>query len=198
MTESKKKNIVILLFEVITVLMMVFNVLPREASWFLTGLLVFYFIFSKLEDSLWVFIASIPLFVALPIRGGFDTLANWRVLSIVLFMVLFFRYGISLGFNKWKFKNAFKYYRSEHLLLIFLLFSFLSLVVAQDIVIGLKKIIFLVNAFLIYLVIRNMVAKKKEILEVVINAAKVSIGLVLGIGFLQLIMVFFVNLHKFW
>jgi len=56
------------------------------------------------------FIASIPLFVALPIKEGFDTLANWRILSIVLFLVLFFRYGISINlikdsFGKWRLKR---------------------------------------------------------------------------------------------
>ena len=84
------KNFVILFTEIIFILLMVFGIFPREASLFITGLLVFYFIFSPLEDSLWVFIASIPLFVALPISENFDTLASWRILSIVLFLVLFF------------------------------------------------------------------------------------------------------------
>ena len=187
------KNIVIILFEIATILLMVFNVLPREASWFLTGLLVFYFLFSPLEDSLWVFIVSIPLFVALPIIEGFDTLANWRILIIVLFLVWFFKHWKNLSIQKLN-----MIYKWEYLSLIFLLISFISLLVAQDVWIGLKKIIFLINGFLIYIIIRNVIAKRKEILNVIINAVKVAIGITLSIGFLQLVMIFFMNLHQFW
>jgi len=42
------------------------------------------------------------------------------------------------------------------------------------------------------------VAKRKEILDIVINAAKVAIGITLGLGFLQLAIIFFINLHQFW
>ncbi len=141
---NQLKNLVILLTEITTILLMVFNILPRELSWFLTGLLIFYFIFSPLEDSLWVFIASIPLFVALPIKEGFDTLANWRILSIVLFLVLFFRYGISINlikdsFGKWRLKEKFEHYRMEYLSLIFIAISFISILVAENAWIGLKK-----------------------------------------------------------
>ena len=182
------KNIVILLAEIATIFLMVFNFLPREASWFITGLLVFYFLFSPLEDSLWVFIASIPLFVALPITENFDTLANWRILIIILFLVWFFKQGMKIG----------PLFRSEYLSLIFLGISFISLLVAGDAWIGLKKIIFLVNAFLIYIIIRNLAIKNKEVIPRIFSAVKVAIVIVLGVGFLQLLMVFFINLHKFW
>ena len=80
MNSSKAKNIVILLTELTVIFLMVFGIIPREASLFLTGLLIFYFIFAPLKDSLWVFIASIPLFVALPITENFDYMSNWRIL----------------------------------------------------------------------------------------------------------------------
>ncbi|MBU1177576.1 O-antigen ligase family protein [Patescibacteria group bacterium] len=189
-----KKNIIILLTELIAIFLMVFNILPRELGLFVTGLLIFYFIFSPLEDSLWVFIASIPLFVALPITESFDTMANWRILLIVLFLVLFFKQGISIKLLK----NNFKYYQAEYLTGIFLLIAIASLFVADDLFIGVKKIIFLINIFLLYIIIRNLIYKNKEIIPKIMNAMKVAIGLVLGVGFLQLIMVFFMNLHKFW
>ena len=188
-----KKNIVILLTELTAIFLMVFNVLPREASLFVVGLLIFYFIFSPLEDSLWVFIASIPLFVALPITENFDTMASWRILLAVLFLVLFFKQGIS-----WRLKGNFKYYQAEYLTGIFLLIMVASLFIADDVFIGIKKILFLVNIFLLYIIIRNIIHRNKNVLPKIINAMKVAIGLVLGIGFLQLIMVFFINLHKFW
>jgi len=203
MNDSKAKNLVIILTELAAIFLMAFNILPRELSLVITGILVFYFIFSPLEDSLWVFIASIPLFIALPVTESFDTMANWRILLAVLFLVLFFRHGISISLVKntlgrWELKKKLKYYRAEYLTGIFLLIGCLSLLVANDVWMGIKKLLFLINIFLLYVIIRNLVAQNKEIIFKVVGAVKVAIGITLGIGFLQLIMVFFVNLHKFW
>ncbi len=190
MNDAKKKNLIILLTEITVIFLMIFNVFPREAGLFITGLMIFYFIFSPIEDSLWVFIASIPLFVALPIAQNFDTMANWRILLIVLFLVLFFRQGISI-------KNL-KHYQWEYLIGIFLLIAGLSLFSAVNVWIGIKKILFLINIFLLYVVIRNLSAKNKKVVPKIINAVKVAIGLVLGIGFIQFFSVFFVTLFNFW
>jgi len=197
------KKIVVFLIELIVILLMVFNILPPEASLFLTGLLIFYFIFSSLTDSLWIFIASIPLFIALPITESFDSMANWRILLAVLFLVLFFKSGISVSLVKntlgqWKLKENLKHYPMEYLSGVFLLIGFLSLLVADNLWVGIKKLLFLINIFLLFVIIRNLVAKNKEIIFKMIGAVKVAVGITLGIGFLQLIMVFFVNLHKFW
>ena len=40
-----------------------------------------------------LFILSIPLFVALPISDNFDTMANWRILLVILFLIWFFKNG---------------------------------------------------------------------------------------------------------
>jgi O-antigen ligase len=202
---------------------MVFNILPREMGLFLTGLLIFYFIFSPLADSLWVFIASIPLFVALPITESFDSMANWRILLAVLFLVWFFRTiilrelvretegsrgliasfsrffaSLRMTFGRWKLKENLKHYLMEYLVGIFLLIGCLSLLVADDVWAGVKKLLFIINIFLLFIIIRNLAAKNKEIIFRIVGAIKVAIGLTLGIGFLQLIMAFFVNLHQFW
>ncbi|MEA2113642.1 MAG: O-antigen ligase family protein [Patescibacteria group bacterium] len=197
------KNIVILLTELTVIFLMLFNVLPREAGIFLTGLLVFYFIFSPLEDSLWVFTASIPLFVALPITENFDHMANWRILLIVLFFVLFFRHGISISLfkntsGKWKLREKLRHELFEYLTGIFLVIGALSLFVADDIWAGAKKIIFLVNILLLFLIIRNLSISNKNIIPKLINALKIAIGITLGIGFIQLIAIFFIPLYTFW
>jgi len=197
------KNFVVLLTELSVIFLMVLGVIPLEAGLFLTGLLVFYFIFSPLEDSLWIFIASIPLFVALPITESFDSMANWRILLAILFLVLFFRSGISISLikdasRKWKLKKNLKYYQWEYLTGIFLSIGVLSLFVADDIWIGIKKILFLINIFLLYIIIRNLAAKNREVIPKIVNAMKVAIGLVLAIGFVQFMAVFFVRLYPFW
>ncbi len=82
--------------EIIVVALAAAGLIPREAILFWTGLAVFYMIFSPVKDSLWLVIASIPLFAALPISDSFDTMANWRILIAVLFLCLFFKEGIAL------------------------------------------------------------------------------------------------------
>ena len=94
------------------------GLVPREAILIWTGLTVFYMIFSPINDSLWLVVASIPLFAALPITDNFDTLANWRVLITVLFFCLFFKKGVSLNIVKskdgdWRVKENLKHYVLE-------------------------------------------------------------------------------------
>ena len=197
------KNFVILLTELAVIFLVIFGVAPREALLFLTGLLIFYFIFSPLEDSLWVFVASIPLFIALPITESFDCMANWRILLVVLFFVLFFKHGISVSLfkgasGKWQLKEKLNHNLLEYLTGVFLIIGALSLFVADDIWVGAKKIIFLINIFLLFLIIRNLSAINKNIIPKLISAIKVAIGITLGIGFIQLISVFFVSLSSFW
>ncbi len=196
------QRIVILITEIAVVFLMIMKVVPPEAGLFLTGLIIFYFIFSSLKDSLWVLIASIPLFTVFPLIEG-DSMANWRILIAALFLILYFRKGVSISlikdkFGKWKFKENLKHYLVEYLVFVFLIIGVFSLFVADDIWSGIKKILFLVNIFLLFLIIRNLARKDKEIVFSIINASKVAIGIVLSIGFIQYISIIFVRLFPFW
>ncbi|MDP2934723.1 MAG: hypothetical protein Q8N59_03100, partial [bacterium] len=100
MGKNKISLLVVFLIEILAILLAVFGVLPREAVLISTGIMAFYFIFSKTEDSLILFIVSIPLFVAMPITDTFDTMANWRILLAILFLVWFFKKGYAKNFLK--------------------------------------------------------------------------------------------------
>jgi len=187
--------------QVIAVLLMVFGIMPRELSIVVTGIVLFYIIFSPLKESLWILIASIPFYVALPLTLGFDTLANWRILVIALFLVLFFRQGISTVIKKSKHgrvKKIFKYYQVEYLVGIIIVLAFLSLVAADNVWLGLKKIIFLTNVFFIYIIARNVCRRDKQARNKVISALKFAGYTILSIGFVQLVVVYFYRLHEFW
>ncbi|MFH1671750.1 MAG: O-antigen ligase family protein [Candidatus Portnoybacteria bacterium] len=188
MINSNSKNLTILITEIAVVFLMVMGVVPPDAGLFLTGVLVFYFIFSPLKDSLWIFVASIPLFTVFPVVEG-NSMANWRILLAVLFLVMFFRQGIS---------NRPSHYLVEYLTGLFLLLGALSLFSATDIWIGVKKILFLVNIFLLFLIIRNLAVRDRKIIPSLISAAEVAIGITLSIGFIQYISVIFIRLFPFW
>ncbi|MFH0907055.1 MAG: O-antigen ligase family protein [bacterium] len=197
------KKLVVFFTELVVVFLMVLNIIPRDFGLFLTGLLIFYFIFSPLVDSLWIFIASIPLFIALPISQDFDSMANWRILLSVLFLVMIFRQGISIKsirdfIEKYRFKKNLNFCQIECLSCIFLAIGGLSLFVASDFIIGFKKLLFLINIFLLYIIIKKLIAKNKKVVFTIINASKTAIGLVLVVGFIQLLSTFFVSLHLFW
>ena len=202
MKNEKAKFYIILAIEILTVVLASVGIVEREAVLIMTGLLVFYFIFSKVEDSLILFIVSIPLFVALPITG-YDSMANWRILLVVLFLCLFFKQGISIKiirdkFGKLRLKEKFKHYPMEYLVIPFLVISVLSLFVATDLVVGIKKILFLINIVLLYIVIRNVIARNKEMAPKIIKAGAAAGVISLIIGYSQLISVFLTPLYNFW
>ncbi|MFC1700876.1 O-antigen ligase family protein [Patescibacteria group bacterium] len=194
----------VFLFEVVFLLLSVFNVFPREAVLVITGIMIFYFIFAPLEDSIWLFVASIPLFAALPISENFDQMANWRIFLAILFLVLFFRVGISISlvknkFGKWRLREDVKHDQMEYLAgILIIIIACLSLFVADDVFAGIKKILFLVNIFLLFIIIRNLTARNKNFIFELIGAIKIGIATVLIAGFAQLVFVFFVQLHIFW
>jgi len=198
--KNKASLSVVFLIEILAILLAVFGILPGEIILISTGIMVFYFIFSKIEDSLILFIISIPLFAALPITESFDTMANWRILLIILFLVWFFKKGylqsffskglccvppIKINSNLTKF------------VLSFLLIGFFSIFVATSPVAGVKKLLFLINIFLLFPIIKD-VAKDEIQKARIIKSGIWVIVIVLIVGFSQVISGFFTPLYNFW
>ena len=194
-------NIVFAL-EILVVILSIFGIAPREAILVWTGLAVFYMIFSPVEDALWLVVASIPLYAALPISENFDTLANWRILILVLFLCVFFKKGISIGLFKnaagqWRIKENIKHYVVEYLSVIFLLISAFSIFIAGHKILAIKKLLFLVNIFLLFLVIRNLTRTKEAVLKIW-QAAAIGGAAALIIALVQFFSVWFAPLINFW
>jgi len=190
--------------QIATIILVVLGVFPREAALFLTGILLFYIIFSPLKDALVLTIASIPLYVALPVTESFDSMANWRVILGVLFLVWAIKSGaltkvrdylrLSSGLRVSHFRGV-----SKLAILIFLFLSIgaLSLINATDVTAGIKRLLFFVNIFLLYIIIRN-VAQNKESMVQLIKAGATGAVISLVIGYAQFISIFFITLYRFW
>ena len=188
--------------EVLVVVLESLGLIPREAVLVLTGLMFFYVIFSPVQDALWLVIASIPLFVALPLADNFDTLANWRILIAILFLCLYFKQGVSLNLVKnsqgqFRVKENLKHYALEYLVLAFLVIAAASISVANFKFIAVKQLLFLINIFLLFLIVRN-VARRKEKLIRLLSAAAAGGLVVLAVALAQFIAVLFVPLFGFW
>jgi O-antigen ligase len=185
--EFLKKNqfYVVLALEIIIVLLIVFGLAPREAIFISLGVFIFFVIFSTLEDGMVLFISSIPLFVALPISEGFDSLSFARIILVFLFL-------------KWLFsKKQIKFGRIEILTVLLLLIMILSIVPAVDKVVAIKKIIYIINLGVLVFLVKSAI-KNNTIFKKISKAILISGGIVFLIALGQLIMVYFSTVGGFW
>ena len=200
--------------EVIVVALAATGLIPREAILVWTGLAIFYMIFSPVDDSLWLVVASIPLFAALPVSDNFDTMANWRILIAVLFLVWLVKKikiycsspSTALGINWIRelyqsfARRIIKSNRLSYLTIaaiIFLLICALSISVADYKILAIKKLLFLINIFLLFVVVRNKTRHKENILRVWQGVA-VGGAAMLVVALVQFAAVLFVPLIDFW
>jgi len=194
---------IIFVLEVIIVVLAAIGLLPREAILVWTGLAIFYMIFSPPEDSLWLTIASIPLYAALPIYETFDTFASWRILILVLAGCLFFKNGLSsLGLKKttdghWNFRSILSGSSLKWWVAGFLLIALCSFGVAYYKIIAFKKLIFLLNIFILFWVVKNLTRRPEDIFRVW-QAALTGGVVVAFVALVQFLVVLFIPLYNFW
>ncbi|MBD3282561.1 MAG: hypothetical protein GF387_03055 [Candidatus Portnoybacteria bacterium] len=185
--------------EILTLFLVVFHILPKEASLTLLAILLIYFIFSSLEDSTTLFIASIPIFISLAITENFDSLSTARLLIIVLFLkyLITKRKEITNCIKKLSFKSILKNHRIELFTILFFTTLILSILAAPHTIEAAKKVIYLINLVLIFPVIKSII-KDKKTLKRTIKAILISGLIVFIIGLGQLISVYFLNIGEFW
>ncbi len=143
----------------------VFGIFPREIFLFSAGLLVFFVLFSPVEESVLLIARSIPVCVALPITETFDSLNMWRILALILFLKWFFTPPRAGAFKEAVFllyaqakKNAgeawryaWRTWRVETLGALLFLTALLSLFKAEDAFLGVKRIIYFANLWMLFL-----------------------------------------------
>lgn len=195
--------IIIFIFEVAVVLFIAIGVLPREFSWPVTAVIIFYIIGAKIKYSLDLTILSIPFYLALPVSSGFDTMANWRLIFAALVLAWLAKEKIIQKISQKNIlspKNLKEFFQKNPLyswLLLFVTISVFSLIGSSEIIIGIKKILFLANIFILFFVVKNTVTDKKSFIE----ALKISVfaGLsVLLVAYFQIIATFFYALFQIW
>ena len=193
------------IFNLIILFGIVFGALPRD---FILGdafLILLFLSLMSLQDGIIFFLASIPFFVALPLGCNFDALNLWRLAILILFGRLFFRkFPFSLWFKKrfWrelpqKIYERLRSHQIELWVVIYLTLMLLSVLVAHDKIIALKRFFYLSEMVLVYPLIIN-IAHHKNVLREIVKAFLFSVGLVLLIGFGQLVLTYFMSLGSFW
>lgn len=181
--------------------------LPREAAIFLAGLLAFYFIFSPLEESVFLVARSIPLFVALPLTENFDSFNTWRPLALILFLKTGWRFRAEIFgaardifakaenslFSAVKF--AYQNYKIEFLSFVLFIISVFSLLKAQDFVFGARRLIYFANLGMLFFAAKAVV-KKENFVEFSKNIL-VSGAIISAVGVLQLVSSYLMTIDDF-
>jgi len=185
--------------QVLALVLVCSGIMPRELTLVSSALLLFYFIVSPIEDGLVLFIASIPIFVALPISESFDSLSAGRIFILILFLKWVFekRLFILPKFTTLSFKEIFRNYRFELFAIILFIILLLSIMNAVDISVAIKRLIYLANLSVIFIIVKDL-TKNKEYLNRIIKAILISFGIVFLIALLQLINVYFFTIGRFW
>lgn len=182
---KKNQLYFILTLEVIIILLIVLGLIPRETIFVVLGVLILYTILNSLEKGVILFVSSVPLFVALPISGGFDSLSSARIILIVLFL-------------KWLFsRKQIKFGRVEILSILLLIIMIFSIIQAADKIVAIKRIIYLINLGVLAVIVKSVV-KNKEVFKKISNAVLISGAIVFLIALAQLISVYFFTIGGFW
>ena len=203
-----KLNIVFGLQLAAVIAVIVFDV-PREIFLFTTGITVFFVAFSTLEESVLLVARSIPIFVALPITEQFDSMNMWRIIIALMFAKWFFvperiraliealhsLFTEARASAKNAVRIAWRSWRIETLSVVLFLIACFSLIGAQDLRGGIKRILLFVNLSMLFFIVRS-VATKETFRSIALNVA-LSGALVAAAGFIQLLLAYTMHIDYF-
>ncbi len=221
-TTTQKIIAALVLWQFISVGLMAVGTWPNEVAIVNALLLAGFILFATPFNSVLLIIVSIPFFVVLPN----PLLANfpmWRPLFALLFIVWLMRLLVSqrvwllkfFAIKRWnsdgpmsgaKFReivsHAFSRINSrlrawDKVAILFLVLAFCSLLIARFPVHGLKQILFLVNVYLFYIVIVNVVTDESK-LKQLIRYTRYSLIIMVALGFVQYLSTLFAMPYYFW
>lgn len=194
-------NIIFTLY-IASVVLIAFGFMQREFILPISALIALYVLISPLEDSTVFFVRAIPFFVALPLTSYFDSFNLWRIISGLIFLKWFFlknmRTVVYSEFSKF-FKKPLDYMSTRRIIVavcIFFVMAGFSLLAADDIFAGLKRIIYLINLSLIGFVLYDLAKAEVFAKRIVVNLAVPGV-LVAIIGALQLASTYFLTFWQF-
>ncbi len=173
--------------------LVVFGVLPRSATLYLTAVLAGYALWAPLDDALALFVRSIPLFVALPLTTTFDSLNSWRVLSLILFIRWLFILRVS-G------RSIVSWAKSRPALILFVFLGICALgsvIPAPDKIAALKRIAYFINLSLIGFILHDRIGLSRAFARRVVRNIAIPTFLVIATGMAQLVMTYAGDIFSF-
>lgn len=176
---------------VLAMVLMASCLVPRSFIFIVSGGLAIALTALPLSEALAWFALFMPLSLALPFSNGFDTLASWRILAIILFVKWLWQ---ARGFSN--FSAGLRWFIIG--LTAFLGWSALALLAAHGAVgPGFRQLLLFANAFILVPVYAATI-RTQAVFNRVFWAALAGAAGVLLIGLLQELSVFFISLFDFW
>lgn len=206
---------IVFVISLIGMFLPVFGLVPRLFIFLPALSLLLYILFASYEDSVLLFVRFIPFFFALPLTQAFDNFNLWRIAVLILFLRWFLierpfdgvfafqetkQYDSTYSYVRGSLQYIWGKKRAEVLGIAIFAFAFLSLLVAQDIFAGLRRIIYFVNLTLLCVVVRHLVFTKKDYLVKLAGSFFLSGAFVILVGFFQWVSTYLVpaSAFHFW
>ena len=192
-------------FNLIIILGIVFGFLPRETITGSAFLIFFYLFLMKLEDSILFYLLTIPLFVALPVSRGFDSLNIWRIAILILFIRYLaqqFPLRILFKIDFWKKlpKKIWLHLNNNKLELwtvLYFVLALISVLVAFDKGSAIRRLFYVGQMILVYPLVLH-VLRKNNLTKKLIKYLLASSLFIFIAGIFQLILSYFTSLGHFW
>lgn len=177
------------------------GILPRQAVFLMLLGFVCSIARKSSEFNILLFVRLIPFFIALPIADNFDNFNIWRPILIFIFVKWWFQEKIYLSVYKSLRRKFDKFFLKNNILEIgftlFIFWAIFSLFGAINLVDGFKKILFFVNASLIFPITYYFIKNNKDFLENIASCLLISGLIVISFGFFQQILVFIIPINVF-
>jgi O-antigen ligase len=182
------------IFQGFTALAIGIGIIPHELVFVALALQLLAVLLFDLEHAFYSVLLSIPFFLILP-NPYFESFSAWRVVFAFLFVVYIFKAGLlslkGIDLKKVRFAPWDKW------LAAFAVVILLSVLVAEFKGVAVKKFLFLVNIYLLYIVGLNVIREKKQLLKSM-WISFVSLALIVSIGFLQLFVSLKSTVYYLW
>ncbi len=201
-TTARKSLIALLVWNYFSLFMMAIVYWPAWLIWLNLLLFVLYIIVTDPYQGLLLCLVSFPAYVALP-NDRFQTLATWRILFVVLFVVWWFKQPAALG-PWYSYRRALALLKSlprlawDYILAVYAaVIIVVTVLFAHSVGTGLRELVFFINAYLIYLVALGTIKTKQQFVEV-LKFGAIGFSLLIAVGYVQLFSTFFTSLDTFW
>ncbi len=213
---------IIVLWQFISVLLMGLGVWPDNVVWVNVVLIAAFIALTDPFDGLLLVIASIPFYVVIP-NPYFASMPMWRILFVWLFIVWagrtairqrdyfqklirfrqMYRRAREMKASKWELimntlaRIDSRFMSWDKYLALFLFVLILSVLFAHFKLHAIKQIIFLINIYLVYVVLINATTTRERITDLIKYSA-ISTAIIVFLGYVQFIATLFSSPYYFW
>ncbi|MDP3794637.1 MAG: O-antigen ligase family protein [bacterium] len=210
---NDKISLLIYAVSLVALFLVIFGLVPRPVIFLPAALITGFLLRAPLKDGALFFIRFIPFFFALPLTARFDNFNLWRIAIIILFVKWLLaerrvpdargevlRAGVFVSLRQ-ALGRSWRSARAELLGASLLAFGLLSLLAAQDLTAGLRRVIYFANMALLFIIVRDLVRREPGFFHAVAHNFFISGIAVVALGFMQWFVAYIISastFHYWW